>query len=151
MTMTFRKATRSDLPDIIRLLADDQIGATREKYEEPLSPAYYAAFDAINADKNNLLIVAELDNKIIGTLQLTFITYLTYQGGKRALIEEVRIDKSVREKGYGKKMMEWAIKLAKENGCHLVQLTTNKKRTRVLEFYKRLGFVDSHEGMKLHF
>ncbi|MBX3710217.1 MAG: GNAT family N-acetyltransferase [Gammaproteobacteria bacterium] len=150
MTITYRKATRSDLPDIIRLLADDQIGATREKYEEPLSPAYYAAFDAINADKNNVLIVAELDNKIVGTFQITFITYLTYQGGKRALIEEVRVDKSVRGKGFGKMMMEWAIKMAKENGCHLVQLTTNKKRTRALEFYKRLGFVASHEGMKLH-
>jgi GNAT superfamily N-acetyltransferase len=150
MTVTFRKATRSDLPEIIRLLADDQIGATREKYEEPLLPAYYSAFDAINADKNSRLIVAELDNKIIGTLQLTFITYLTFQGGRRALIEEVRIDKSVRNRGFGKMMMEWSIQQAKENGCHLVQLTSNKKRTQALEFYKRLGFVASHEGMKLH-
>jgi len=150
MTLTFKKATRTDLPAIIKLLADDQLGATREKYEEPLSSAYYAAFDVINADKNNELIVAELNNKIIGTFQLTFITYLTYQGGKRALIEEVRIDKSVRNKGFGKIMMQWAIQHAKENGCHLIQLTSNKKRTQALEFYKRLGFIDSHEGLKLH-
>jgi len=150
MTVIFRKATRSDLPDIIRLLADDQIGASREKYEEPLLPSYYSAFDAIDSDKNSQLIVAELDNKIIGTLQLTFITYLTFQGGRRALIEEVRIDKSVRNQGFGKMMMEWAIQQAKENGCHLVQLTSNKQRTQALKFYEQLGFIASHEGMKLY-
>jgi|SRR5579862_9045576 len=150
MTITFRNATRSELPEIIRLLADDQIGVTREKYEEPLLPAYYAAFDAIHADNNCRLIVAELENKIIGTFQITFIRYLTFQGGKRAIIEEVRIDKSMRNKGFGKMMMEWAIQLAKENACHLVQLTSNKQRTQAIEFYKRLGFVASHEGLKLY-
>jgi GNAT superfamily N-acetyltransferase len=151
MNVNFRKANRSDVPHIVQLLAEDTIGMTREQYKEPLPQSYYAAFDVINADKNNWLIVAELDNKIIGTLQLTFITYLTYQGGKRALIEGVRTDKSVRGKGIGRAMLEWAIQKAKEEGCHVVQLTTDKRRPDALEFYKKLGFVASHEGLKLHF
>ncbi|MGB6976196.1 MAG: GNAT family N-acetyltransferase [Gammaproteobacteria bacterium] len=150
MNISFRKANRSDVSHIVRLLSEDNIGITREKYENPLPLSYYAAFDVINADKNNLLIVAELNNQIIGTLQLTFITYLTYQGGKRALIEGVRTDQSIRGKGIGKAMIEWAIKKAKEEGCHVVQLTTDKKRPGALEFYKKLGFVASHEGLKLH-
>lgn len=151
MNVTFRKATRADVPHIVRLLAEDHIGALRESNKEPIPTSYYEAFDAISADKNNYLLVAELDNRIIGTLQITFITYLTYQGGKRALIEGVRTDKSVRGKGIGKKMLEWAIQKAKEMGCHVVQLTTDKTRHGALEFYKKLGFVDSHEGLKLHF
>lgn len=150
MTINFRKAKRTDVPNIIRLLADDPLGAAREQFTDPLPNKYYAAFDEINSDKNSYLIVAELDNQVIGTLQLTLITYLTYQGGKRALIEGVRIDKAVRGKGVGKAMLEWAINKAKENGCHVVQLTTDKKRPDALEFYKKLGFIASHEGLKLY-
>ncbi|MEO7046425.1 MAG: GNAT family N-acetyltransferase [Ferruginibacter sp.] len=150
MNINFRKATRIDIPSIVRLLADDSLGAAREQYAEPLPAQYYTAFDEINSDKNNCLIVAELDNKVIGTLQLTLITYLTYQGGKRALIEGVRTDKSVRGQGIGKTMLEWAIHKAKNEGCHVVQLTTDKQRPDVFEFYKKLGFIASHEGMKLN-
>lgn len=150
MSIEFRKATSLDLPHIVRLLAEDPIGSTREKYENPLPSSYYAAFDDINKDRNNYLIVAELDNQIVGTLQLTVITYLTYQGGKRGLIEGVRTDMSVRGKGIGKAMLEWAIQKSKIEGCHMVQLTTDKKRPEALEFYKKLGFVASHEGLKLH-
>lgn len=149
MNIQFRKATHMDVPDIVRLLSDDPLGAGREQYADPLPRQYYAAFDVINADKNNYLIVAESDNKIVGTLQLTFITYLTYQGGKRALIEGVRTDKLMRGKGIGKAMLEWAIHKAKEEGCHVIQLTTDKKRPDALEFYKNIGFVPSHEGLKL--
>jgi GNAT superfamily N-acetyltransferase len=150
MNINFRKAIRNDVQNIVRLLADDPLSAEREKYVEPLPLPYYAAFEEINSDKNNYLIVAELDNQLVGTLQLTLITYLTYQGGKRALIEGVRTDKSVRGQGVGKAMLEWAIHKAKEKGCHVVQLTTDKKRSDALEFYKKLGFIASHEGMKLH-
>ena len=151
MNINFRKAERDDVPNIVRLLADDPLGAEREKDVNPLPPQYYAAFDEINPDKNNYLIVAELEDKVVGTLQLTLITYLTYQGGKRALIEGVRTDKSVRGQGVGKAMLEWAIQKAKTEGCHVVQLTTDKKRPDALEFYKKLGFVASHEGMKFYF
>jgi GNAT superfamily N-acetyltransferase len=150
MNIIIRKANRSDVPYIVRLLADDNIGATREKYEEPLPQSYYKAFDIINTDKNSWLLVAELDNKIVGTLQLTFITYLTYQGGKRAQIEGVRTDKSARGKGIGKTLVEWSIEKSKEEGCHLIQLTTDKRRPDALEFYKKIGFVASHEGLKFY-
>jgi len=149
LNIIFRKATSLDV-SIVCLLADDSLGASREQYSEPVSPKYYATFEEISTDKNSYLIVAELDNQIVDTLQLTFITYLTYQGGKRALIEGVRTDKSIRGQGIGKAILEWAIHKAKEENCHIVQLTTDKKRPDALEFYKKLGFVASHEGMKLH-
>ena len=144
-------ATRQDVPDIVRLLANDPLGAKRERYEDPLPSNYYAAFDAIQADKNNFLMVAEMDNKVVGTLQLSYITYLTYQGGKRAFIEGVRTDNDYRGKGIGKELVNWAITKARTDGCHVVQLTTDKQRPDAVAFYQKLGFVASHEGLKLFF
>ncbi len=150
--MILRKATKKDVPFIVQLIADDVLGKQRENYQEPLPESYLKAFDNIDTDPNQELIVVENDNEeIIGTLQLSFIQYLTYQGGIRAQIEAVRIHKDYRGKGLGKQLFEWAIKKAKQRNAHVLQLTTDKERPEALAFYNSLGFVDSHDGMKLHF
>lgn len=150
LNINIKEAEYSDLPSIVELLANDPLGQKREDYQYPLPRKYYSAFSDIDNDKNNYLIVVKDDNKIIGTSQLTIITYLTYQGGKRGQIEGVRIDSSYRGHGIGKLMIEWLINKASEKGCHLVQLTMDKKRLETIEFYQKLGFIASHEGMKLH-
>ena len=150
--MKFRRATKGDVLAIVKMIADDKLGKTRENFKIPLPEAYYDAFENINRDDNQELIVVENENsEIIGTLQLSFIQYLTYQGGVRAQIEAVRIRKDQRGTGLGTKMFEWAINRAKKKNAHVLQLTTDKKRPEALNFYKKLGFIDSHEGMKLHF
>lgn len=131
------------------MLADDPLGAKRERFETPLPESYLRAFDAIAADPNNELVVACLGAEVVGVLQITFTPYLAYQGGWRATIEAVRIDSRHRSQGLGKAMFEWAIARARERGCHLVQLTTDKARPDAKRFYESLGFVASHEGMKL--
>ena len=149
--LTFRKAKESDIPKIVEMLADDELGSKREDYKVPLPKSYYNAFQNILQDKNQELIIFENSNKeVIGTLQLTFVPYLTYRGGLRSQIEAVRIHKEFRGKGFGKKMFKWAIKRSIDKGAHLVQLTTDKKRPDAIDFYKALGFRDSHIGMKLH-
>ncbi|RPA69382.1 GNAT family N-acetyltransferase [Cyclobacteriaceae bacterium YHN15] len=150
--MKFRKATRNDLSQIIEMIADDELGKTRENFQVPLPTEYLIAFAKIDSDPNQELIVVENeDHEIIGTLQLSFIQYLTYQGGIRAQIEAVRIRKDKRGIGLGKKMFVWAIERAKERKAHLLQLTTDKKRPETIKFYEDLGFKPSHEGMKMHF
>lgn len=149
--MNFRTATRNDIPEIVKMIANDKLGKLRENYQEPLPKIYYEAFKNIDADPNQELVVVENDSsKIIGTLQLSFIQYLTYQGGIRAQIEAVRIREDYRGKGIGKLVFEWAINKAKQRKAHVLQLTTDKKRPEAIAFYKKLGFVNSHEGMKLH-
>ena len=91
-----------------------------------------------------------MDGRLVGVLQLTFIPYLTYMGGWRALIEGVRVSSDARSLGIGRQLIEWAIDRARERNCHLVQLTTDKSRPDALRFYEKLGFKASHEGMKLH-
>ena len=149
--LIFRKAIEADIPDIVKMLANDKLGSKREDYKVQLPKSYYDAFQNIVQDRNQELIILESSNKeIIGTLQLTFIQYLTYRGGLRAQIEAVRIHKKFRGKGFGKKLFKWAIKRSIDKGAHLVQLTTDKHRPDAIEFYKALGFRDSHMGMKLN-
>ncbi len=108
--LIFRKAKDGDIPSIIKMLADDKLGSIREDYKVPLPKKYYDAFQNILQDKNQELIILENEQKdVIGTLQLTFIPYLTYQGGLRAQIEAVRIHKKFRGEGFGKKIFKWAI------------------------------------------
>lgn len=148
--LAFRNATRDDLPEIVRMLADDKLGRERERYEDPLPDAYYAAFDRIAAATGNDLIVAEQAGHIVGSMQLTWIPSISFQGGMRLLIESVRVDSPLRGKGIGGEMFRWAIDEARRRGCFMVQLTTNNQRPEAHRFYERLGFVGSHLGMKLY-
>ena len=145
----FRIATVDDLYKIVEMLADDELGRMRERFETPLPDSYVRAFEAIDSDPNNELIVSCLDGEIVGVLQLTFTPYLTHQGSWRATIEGVRTASSVRGEGMGSQLIRWAIERAKERGCHMVQLTTDKKRDDALRFYERLGFTATHEGLKM--
>lgn len=150
--MKIRKAVRNDVSSIIEMMALDKLGQFREKFETPLPNIYYDAFDKINDDENQELVVVENDSQeIIATLQLTFIQYLTYQGGVRAQIEAVRVRDDMRGSGIGQKLIKWAIDRARERKAHLVQLTSDKQRPEAIRFYEKFGFKASHEGMKLHF
>lgn len=149
MNLEFRQATREDLPEIVRMLADDFLGAQRERYENPLPESYTRAFEEIQIDKNNELIVAELDGAVIGTLQITFTPSISFQGGKRATVESVRVDEKYRGQGIGRELMLFAINRAREENCVSMQLTTNADRTDAHRFYENLGFKGTHLGMKL--
>ncbi|MBU2514958.1 GNAT family N-acetyltransferase [bacterium] len=150
-TLSFRSATINDVPVLVQMLSDDPLGSKRERFETPLPEAYITAFNAIEKDPNNELIIATIETEIAGFLQITFVPYLTYQGGWRALIEGVRVNKRYRKQGIGKQIFQWAIERARERNCHLIQLTTDKKRPDAIKFYESLGFQATHEGMKLHF
>lgn len=149
MNLKLRSATRQDLTEIVRMLSDDFLGSQRERYEDPLPESYLKAFDEIDADKNNELIVAEIESEIVGTLQITFTPSISFQGGKRATVESVRVNEKFRGQGIGKEMMKWAIERAKQENCISMQLTTNSERTDAHRFYENLGFEKSHLGMKL--
>lgn len=144
-----RRATTADLPAIVALLADDQLGATRESPGLPLDACYREAFDDIVSDPAQSLMVATLGDEIVGCLQLTIIPGLSRRGARRGLVESVRIAASRRGQGIGEQMIAWAIDHATQAGCQILQLTTDRSREQAQHFYQRLGFVPSHVGMKL--
>ena len=147
--LLFRLATRDDLPSIVRMLADDDLGSQREQYVDPLPESYYSAFEEIHSDPNHELIVAELDGELIGTLHLIFLPSISFQGRLRAQVESVRVDTRFQSKGIGSEMMKWTMERAAQRGAQVIQLTTHKSRVDAHRFYERLGFKGSHLGMKL--
>ncbi|MCA0423529.1 MAG: GNAT family N-acetyltransferase [Proteobacteria bacterium] len=142
-----REALPGDVPAIVALLADDDLGASRETGADP--KAYAAAFAAIDRDPNNALYVLEQGGRLIGCFQLTFIPGLSNKGAWRGQIESVRIASDLRGHGHGARLIKTAIQMCQARGCRTVQLSTHKQRTKAHRFYERLGFVASHEGMKL--
>lgn len=149
MEVILRRACKEDLPAIVALLADDGLGNGREDAGLPLDQAYVSAFDALDGDPNQFLVVAQEGEVIAATMQLTFIAGISRKGAWRCQIEAVRVAASHRGSGLGQRMFEFAISESRSRGCSLVQLTTDKTREDAHRFYDRLGFVASHIGYKL--
>ena len=145
--MRIRSATREDVPAIVALLADDSLGAQRESPAD-LEP-YLAAFDVLDADPHQLLVVADRDGAVVGTAQLSLLAGLSRRGATRAQIEGVRVAATERGTGLGTTLIEWAVNEARARGCTLVQLTSDKSRVDAHRFYERLGFEATHEGFKM--
>jgi ribosomal protein S18 acetylase RimI-like enzyme len=144
-----RAATREDVPAIVRLLADDALGAARERVEDPVAPVYLRAFDEIAAQPGNRLLVADRDGAVVGCLQLTIIPSLSRAGMRRAQLESVRVSSRYRGARVGEQLVKEAIARARAAGCGLVQLTSDVTRADARRFYERLGFEATHIGMKL--
>jgi len=151
VTVEFRLASRRDVPAILELLADDEISRDRGfgAVPEEVDAATWAAFEAIDADPRNELIVADHDGEVVGTCQLTFVPGLSRGGAERMTIEAVRVRSDQRGRGLGRQLLAYALTRARERGCRMAQLTTDKRRTEAHRFYASLGFTPSHEGMKL--
>jgi GNAT superfamily N-acetyltransferase len=143
----FRAATRADLDAVVALLADDVLGKARDAGS--VDERYERAFAAIDADPRNELIVGDDGGEVVACLQLTFIPGLGRHGAERCQVEAVRVRSDRRGDGVGGRLMAWVVDRARERGCAMVQLTTDKSRADAHRFYERLGFVASHEGMKL--
>ncbi|GGW43930.1 GNAT family N-acetyltransferase [Streptomyces caelestis] len=145
--LEIRCATAEDVPAIVGMLADDPLGAQRESPND-LAP-YLTALERLSADPNQRLVVAVREGRVVGTLQLTIIPGLSRRGATRSIIEGVRVHAEDRGSGLGTQLIEWAIDESRQQGCQLVQLTSDVTRTDAHRFYERLGFTASHTGFKL--
>lgn len=146
MSLVFRPATRQDIPTIVAMLADDVLGAKRESGAD-LAP-YYDAFDRMQEEGGNLLLVGELAGQAVATYQLTYISGLSLKAARRAVLESVRVARQARGQGLGAALLRDAEERARAAGCSLLQLTTNRRREDAHRFYLRQGYEDSHLGFK---
>jgi ribosomal protein S18 acetylase RimI-like enzyme len=147
-----RPARRDDVPAIVAMLADDALGRSRERIEDPLPSSYFQAFERVERDPNIQLVVAEGEGgAVVGCLQLCILPGLSSQGASRALIEDVRVASHCRSRGIGELLVQWAVAEARGKGCKLVELLTHNTRVDAQRFYARLGFQASHVGMTVRF
>jgi GNAT superfamily N-acetyltransferase len=147
-TAVLRRAERTDVPALVGLYAEDELGTGGDG--GALEP-YLRAFDAIDADPAHLLVVAESSGAVVGTLQLSLLPALVRRGALRAQLEAVHVRSDHRGSGLGSAMVRWAVEQSRQRGCAMVQLTSQKRRADAHRFYLRLGFENSHEGFKLTF
>jgi GNAT superfamily N-acetyltransferase len=145
MSVVFRLAEAGDVPAIVALLRDDALGQAREGLE---IGDYIAAFEQMQSEGHNHLIVGERGGRIVATYQLTFIRGLSLRAARRAQIESVRVAGDMRGQQIGEAMMADAEARARAAGCTLMQLTMNATRTDSARFYQRVGFTPSHIGYK---
>ena len=145
-----RRATAADTDAVIALLADDPISAARgDVASDEDRPAYAAALVEILAEPSNDLLVVELDDAIVGTLQLTSIPGMARRGARRLLVEAVRVRSDLRSSGIGSAVMRWVGEIAAPTvDASMVQLTSDAARTDAHRFYERLGYIGSHLGFK---
>jgi len=134
----------------VALLADDAIGATRETNHVTGMDGYLKAFDAMMAQGgNNYLLAVGSSDDLLGCVQITILPGLSRSGTNRAQLEGVRVASTARGEGVGRLLFAEAHRIARREGCGLVQLTTDKARDDAYRFYESLGYVNSHHGMKL--
>jgi ribosomal protein S18 acetylase RimI-like enzyme len=95
-------------------------------------------------------MVVLLGTEIVSTCHLTIMPSLSFMGKSRMQIEGVRVATKLRGHKIGEWMLNAAIEYGKLRGATIIQLMTNKKRVRAIRFYEKLGFIASHEGMKLY-
>lgn len=70
-------------------------------------------------------------------------------GGDRQLVKRREETGVARSHGIGRHLVQRAIDRARERGCRLLQLTTDRRRPDALAFYESQGFTSSHYGLKL--
>ena len=140
------RATRADVPAVVALLADDELGHGREGTEWA---RYEAAFDVVARDTSQYLaVVRDESDCIVATMQLTIIPGLLRAGTTRLQIEGLRVAAPNRSHGLGAAMLDWAHEHGRARGASLSQVTTDEVRERARSFYERLGYETSHVGLK---
>lgn len=144
-------ATEADLPAAAALLARNAVGA-RVGVETGDPEPYRAAFRRMLDEGVTVLYVARPKGTeagvIAGMFELTVLKGLSYVGRPRAQVESVHVMPNWQRKGVGQAMMAFAETRARELGCVVMQLTSNRERTGAHAFYAALGYDDTHIGFK---
>jgi len=142
-----REVEPSDLPRLLELL--HQLSESSEHPEARVRPpveAHGVALRQIMADPNVRMVVIEEDESVVGTLTLYLLPNLSHGGRPFAIVENVVVDGSGRNGGYGRLLMDYAMQAAVDAGCYKVSLTSNMKRAPAHAFYERLGYRPTHRG-----
>ena len=146
--MRIRAATQNDLKQIVEIYLMDPIVGDHHPDSVEIDDRYRDAFTLIDNDPNQLLLVADDEGVITGTVQVTCIQYLLGEQIKTALVEALFVHPDHVGNGIGTLLMNEAEAWARKHNCYSIRLTTNKQRAEAHRFYERLNFVDDHLAFK---
>lgn len=100
--------------------------------------------EAMNTPDEILIFVCEADGEVVGYTN-TWTVYSIWSRGKSLIVDDLYIALDYRRSGIGKKMMEYLIEFAKNNGYRRVQLHAELDNEKAHGLYRKLGF--SEEGI----
>ncbi|HKM35746.1 MAG TPA: GNAT family N-acetyltransferase [Lachnospiraceae bacterium] len=130
-----REATKKDLDRLLLLYTQ------LHDNEMPMDMAgLHTLWDAILADKNHHIIVAEEDGKLVSSCVCVIILNLTHKQRSYALVENVITDEAYRNRGLASLCLQYAKKLSIENNCYKMMLMTGSKKESTLHFYEQAGY-----------
>jgi GNAT superfamily N-acetyltransferase len=137
------KVAFATLEDIPRLCALLELLFSQEAEFKPDRDLQTAGLAAIigNPELGRILVLREGDG-IIGMVNLLF-TISTALGGRVAVLEDMVVDDACRGTGAGSRLLDGAVRFAREAGCRRITLLTDRTNLRAQRFYGRHGFVIS--------
>ena len=147
-----RLAKETDISRILELY--HELTVTTSQVEQSLSASwdnYRRVFAEISNNPGRELLVAEYDGEVVGTVALFIIPNLSHGATPYALVENLVVNHKYRRKGIGKKLMEYTIVRAKQEGCHRIELCSDKKRDEAHRLYRSVGFEPSAYGFRIWF
>lgn len=98
-----------------------------------------ARFNEVARSTDAQLLAARIDGEIVGVLVLALYPTLT---GRKAWIEDVVVDTSMRGAGIGRALVERAIAEASARGATTIDLTSNPSREAAHRLYRACGFEE---------
>lgn len=139
-------ASADDLPALVQILAEDEVGGKGDAWTTDLAPGYRAAFESILANLDHRVIVARQQGRVLGFVHLYFLRGLPSQGRLKVVLNSVFVAAAARGMGVGARLVAAAEAIAREGGATEVTLTSSKKRVDAHRFYRSLGYEQRHEG-----
>lgn len=103
-------------------------------------------FETINSNPNHIIVIAELDGKVVGTTTLLIEPKFIHDGGLVGHIEDVVVGKKFQGQKIGNEIVKFLLEVAKNRGCYKTILNCTED---VKEFYEKMGF--KHTANELRF
>jgi len=146
--MIIRKAQPADAKEL-KILYFEHLTRFPPKEEQDMEE-WARLLQKFSEDDNMYLLVAEVDGKVVSTVQMGIIESLTHNIRPFAVIENVVTLAEYRNRGYASALLEKATEIAREHRCYKISLETGSNRESTLNFYKKNGFAidEKHSCLK---
>ncbi len=146
--LVVESAILADVPGIVGVYADDQVGHASDGWTEERREIYERGFHAIMANPGIELYVARRGGQVAGVIQVLFVPHISNLGATRCILESVFVSAAARGQGVGAAMIAFAEERARARGAQVVSLSSNGKRLDAHRFYERHGYAKSHVAFR---
>ena len=139
-----RKAEIEDFNKVHRLIIQVHKLHVKERTDiyKDVDPMNFEEFKNELSNSNNIYLVAQLENKIVGICfsQIKEISNNRIMKDRKILnIGDICVDEKYQRNGIGKKLYNQIVQIAKEKNIHNVELTVWKFNKNAIKFYENLG------------